>query len=149
MSSVVNLCGHKSLGARRRWIDTTKPLQFCRLLLFFLVVVVPGGSGVCVGEGMSLLLMLLIEQTGTVRPGLFSFLFHSFYSFIFTNQSNSRTTWKCLFGEYQSEVLFKCHERNCRSEAMDQIGGPNAAESGNQGEGRDQEDDQAEDGKTT
>ena len=28
-------------------------------------------------------------------------------------------------------------------------GGPNAALSGNQGEGRDQEDDQAEDGKTT
>ena len=31
----------------------------------------------------------------------------------------------------------------------DKIGGPNAAQSGNQGEGRDQEDDQAEDGKTT
>ena len=29
------------------------------------------------------------------------------------------------------------------------IGGPNAAQSGNQGEGRDQEDDQAEDGKMT
>ena len=29
------------------------------------------------------------------------------------------------------------------------IGGPNAAQSGNQGEGRDQGDDHAEDGKTT
>ena len=32
---------------------------------------------------------------------------------------------------------------------MKDIGGPNAAQSSNQGEGRDQEDDQAEDGKTT
>ena len=31
---------------------------------------------------------------------------------------------------------------------MKDIGGPNATQSGNQGEGRDQEDDHAEDGKT-
>ena len=32
---------------------------------------------------------------------------------------------------------------------MKDSSGPNAAQSGNQGEGRDQEDDNAEDGKTT